>query len=185
MPIDIVQHLRNENYPRAIFFKRLLWAFCEIPFRLSPTPLHSWRVFLLRCLGARIGLGVRIYPSTRVTFPWNLSVADHVVIGRNVKIYALASIAIETNVLVSQGAHLCAGSHDYTRPNLPIAHAPIHVECGTWISSDAFIGPGVTIGAGCVVGARAVVFSDVPPSSMVIGNPAKVIKQIGPEKDAP
>ena len=184
MSIDIVQHLRNDNYPHATLLKRVLWAFCEVLFRISPTPLHGWRVFLLRCFGARIGRGVRIYPSTQVTFPWNLSIADHVVIGYDVKLYALATIAIESHVLVSQGAHLCAGSHDYRQPNFPIAHAPIHVEGGTWIAVDAFIGPGVTIGAGSVVGARAVVVRDVPPGSVVVGNPARVIKKVAPRDDA-
>jgi len=107
MSIDIVQHLRNDNYPHATLLKRVLWVFCEVLFRISPTPLHGWRVFLLRCFGAQIGRGVRIYPSTQVTFPWNLSIADHVVVGYDVKLYALATIAIESHVLVSQ-APICA-----------------------------------------------------------------------------
>jgi putative colanic acid biosynthesis acetyltransferase WcaF len=184
MPIDIVQHLRNDNYPRATLLKRILWAFCGALFRFSPPPFHGWRRFVLRCFGARIGRGVRIYPSTQVTFPWNLSIADHVIVGPDVKLYALATISIESHVLVSQGAHLCAGSHDYRQPNLPNAHAPIRVEGGTWIAADAFIGPGVTIGAGSVVGARAVVVRDVPAGSVVVGNPARVIKKIPPGEDA-
>ncbi len=181
MRIDIVQHLRNDNYPRSTRIKWALWAGCQVLFRFSPTPLHAWRALLLRCFGARIGRGVRIYPSVRVTFPWNLQIADHVIIGPDVRLYALAPIAIESHVLVSQGAHLCAGSHDYHQPNLPIAHAPIRVEGGTWIAADAFVGPGVTIGAGSVVGARAAVVCDVPPRSVMAGNPARVIKTIPPD----
>ena len=83
MPLDIVQHLRNQNYPPATQVRRVLWGLVRISFRLSPTPLHGWRNFLLRCLGARIGRGVRIHPSVRVMFPWNLTISDHVVIGRD------------------------------------------------------------------------------------------------------
>jgi putative colanic acid biosynthesis acetyltransferase WcaF len=113
-------------------------------------------------------------------FPWNLTISDHVVIGRDANLYSLAAIAIDRHVLISQGVHLCAGSHDYRQPNFPIAHAPISIAGGTWLASEAFIGPGVTIGAGSVVGARAVVMRDVAPGSLVAGNPAQVVKHLGP-----
>lgn len=178
MPIDIVQHLRNRNYPRSVQLKRVAWALLAPAFRLSPPFCAGWRNFLLRLFGASIGRGVRIHPSVRIMFPWNLRISDHVVIGRDANLYALASIAIRPHVLVSQGAHLCAGSHDYRRPNFPIAHAPIVIESGTWIAAEAFVGPGVTIGAGGVVGARAVVVNDVPAGSLVAGNPARVVKNL-------
>lgn len=132
----------------------------------------------MRCFGAKIGRGVRIHPSVRVMFPWNLRIANHVVIGRDTRLYALAKITIDPNVLVSQGVHLCAGSHDYRQPHFPIAHAPIRVGAGTWIAADAFVGPGVEVGAGAVVGARAVVMRDVAATSLVAGNPARVIKKL-------
>jgi len=176
MRFDIAQHLCNDNYPAPVRLKWVAWSLCQIFFRFSPTPFHAWRIFLLRCFGAKIGRGVRIYPSVEVTFPWNLTIADNVVVGRKVQLYALAPIEIGSHVLVSQGVHLCAGSHDYCRPNLPIAHAPILVKGGTWIAADAFVGPGVTIEPDCVIGARAVVMRDIPPNSLAAGNPAKVIR---------
>lgn len=179
MPIDIVQHLRNRNYPRSTQVKRVLWVLCTPLFAWSPAPLHGWRNVLLRLFGATIGRGVRIHPSVRVMFPWNLRFADHVVVGRGVNLYALAPIAIQSHVLVSQNAHLCAGSHDYRLPNFPIAHAPIEICAGTWIAADAFIGPGVVVGAGAVVAARAVVMRDVASDTLVAGNPARAVKKIG------
>lgn len=178
MPIDIVQHLQNKNYSRATQAKRIGWGLCRPLFAVSPNFCVGWRNFLLRLLGAKIGCGVRIHRSVRVMFPWNLHVADHVVVGRNVNLYALAPISIAPHVLISQGAHLCAGSHDYRQPNFPIAHAPIQIETGTWIAADAFIGPGVVVGTGAVVAARAVVVRDVAPRTVVAGNPAKPIKQL-------
>ena len=178
MPIDIVQHLQNRNYPRAIQLKRVVWGLLTPLFAWSPTPLYGWRNFLLRLLGANLGQGVRIHPSVRIMFPWNLHFADQVIVGRDVNLYALASIRIHSHVLISQGAHLCAGSHDYRHVNFPIAHAPIEIHSGTWIAADAFIGPGLVVGAGAVVGARAVVSRDVPPATVVVGNPARVIKHL-------
>jgi putative colanic acid biosynthesis acetyltransferase WcaF len=72
---------------------------------------------------------------------------------------------------------VCAGTHDYTKPNLPLERPPIAIGSGVWIAAGAFIGPGVTVGDNTVVGARAVVMSDVEPGVVVAGNPAKVIKQ--------
>lgn len=178
MAIEIPQHLRNRNYPAHVQVKRVVWGALVPLFRFSPPPCHGWRRFLLRCLGARIGAGVRIHPSVQVMFPWNLDFADHVVIGREVRLYALAPIRIARSVLVSQGVHLCAGSHDYTQPHFPIAHAPIEIASGVWLAADAFVGPGVHIGAGSVVGARAVVTKDVAPGVVVAGNPARVIRTL-------
>jgi putative colanic acid biosynthesis acetyltransferase WcaF len=178
MPIDIVQHLRNQNYSRATQLRRVVWALCTPFFACSPAPLHGWRNLLLRLCGARLGTGVRIHPSVKVMFPWNLRFEDHVVVGRDVRLYALAPIIIHRDVLVSQNAHLCAGSHDYRQPNFPIAHAPIEIHRGTWIAADAFIGPGVIVGAGAVVAARAVVVRNVDAATVVAGNPARVVKKI-------
>jgi putative colanic acid biosynthesis acetyltransferase WcaF len=180
MPIDIVQHLRNENYPLAVQLRRVSWGLANVAFHASPNFLHGWRNFLLRCSGATIGRGVRIHPSVQVMFPWNLQIADHVVVGRDVKLYALAPIVIESSVLISQGVHLCAGSHDYRQANFPIAHAPIRIGTGTWIAADAFVGPGVLIGAAVVVGARAVVVRDVARDSLVVGNPARLVRKLNP-----
>ena len=77
--------------------------------------------------------------------------------------------------MVSQYAHLCAGTHDHTRPDLPLIKSPITLEDDVWIAADAFVGPGVTVGQGTVVGARASVFKDLPPWKICIGNPAHPI----------
>lgn len=52
-----------------------------------------------------------------------------------------------------------------------------HIHDGAWIGMRAMIMPGLTIGEGAVIGAGAIVTHDVPPYTMVAGNPAQVIKQ--------
>jgi len=61
--------------------------------------------------------------------------------------------------------------------------APIRVERNVWIGFDSCILPGVTIGEGSIVGARSVVTQNVPPFTIVAGNPARVIREV--LKDAP
>jgi putative colanic acid biosynthesis acetyltransferase WcaF len=60
---------------------------------------------------------------------------------------------------------------------LPLLKPPIKVGSGVWIAREAFIGPGVTVHDNAVVGARAVVMKDVPPATVVAGNPAQVVKE--------
>ena len=88
----------------------------------------------------------------------------------------MARIRFGQYSLASQGAHLCAGTHDIADPNFQLMARPIVIGERAWIAADAFVGPGVTIGEGAVLGARAVAFSDLPPWSVSIGNPAHVVK---------
>lgn len=57
---------------------------------------------------------------------------------------------------------------------------PIRIERNAWIGFSACVLPGVTIGEGSIVGARSVVTADVPPFTIVAGNPARVIRQLEP-----
>jgi putative colanic acid biosynthesis acetyltransferase WcaF len=93
-----------------------------------------------------------------------------------VKLYALGAIKIGAKVTVSQGAHLCAGSHDYEDPKFLLLKLPITIQDSAWVCADAFVGPNVTIGEGAVIAARAVVVKDVASWEVVGGNPSKRIK---------
>jgi acetyltransferase-like isoleucine patch superfamily enzyme len=59
---------------------------------------------------------------------------------------------------------------------------PIRIDRNVWIGFDACVLPGVTIGEGAVIGARSVVVEDVPPFSVAVGNPARVIRKLDPPK---
>jgi putative colanic acid biosynthesis acetyltransferase WcaF len=118
-----------------------------------------------------------MYPSARIYFPWNIELGDWSAVGENTLVYNLGRITIGKKVTISHGAHLCAGSHDYRMPDMPLLKPPITIGDQAWICADAFVGPGVTVGEGAVVGARAVVVKDVEPWTIVAGNPACAIKK--------
>ena len=63
-------------------------------------------------------------------------------------------------------------------------HAPVVIEDNVWIGEFAAIMKGVTIGRGSVVGCHCVVTKDVPPYSVVAGNPARVVKSLRKEEKA-
>lgn len=172
---DLAAHRRNHNYPTSVYVKRVIWGALKPLFRFSPRPMYGFRNWLLRRLGARVGARVITYPQTEIFFPWNLVVGDDSIISWDVKIYNLGPIEIGRHTLISQGVQLCAGTHDFRQPNLPLLTPPIQVGSGVWLCAGAFVGPGVKIGDHAVVGARAIVVRDVQPGDVVAGNPAKVV----------
>ena len=156
---------------------RKTWACVSLLlFRLSPTPLHCWRRFLLRAFGAKIGRRARIYPTVRVWAPWNLVLGNESTLGYRVNCYNCATVTLEDWALVSQDTTLCAATHDYRLSSFPLVTRPISVGKHAWVCAEAFIGPGVNIGEGAVVGARSCVVADVAAWTVVGGNPAKFLK---------
>ena len=131
----------------------------------------------MRLFGAKIGKGVHIYPGVRIWAPWNLVCGDETGVANGVTLYDQGVISLGRRVVISQGAHLCAGTHDYTLPGFPLVTQPIVVESEAWIAAEAFVHPGVTIGEGAVIGARSVVTKNMPSWMVCAGHPCKPIKQ--------
>jgi len=164
---------------RSAFVVQLWWLIQMWLFSLSPQFMYGWRCFLLRLFGARIGRGVLIRPSVKVTYPWKLSIGDLAWVGDDVVLYSLGEIEIGANAVISQRSYLCAASHDYTKPDFPIYAKKICIGEQAWLATDVFVSPGVTVGMGAVVGARSSVFHDLPPMMVCVGSPAKPVKSRG------
>ena len=178
--VDLVDPGKRHRSPWSLRAKvgRLLWAIVERTlFRWSPQPFYLWRVWLLRLFGAKIHSRAYIRSSVTIAVPWNLSVGANSAVGDHAILYTLGPIRIGERVTISQYAHLCAGTHDYTLPDLPLLRPPIVVEDDVWIATEVFVGPGVSIRKGVVVGACAAVFGDLPPWMVCVGNPARPLKQ--------
>ncbi|MFL6545400.1 MAG: putative colanic acid biosynthesis acetyltransferase [Verrucomicrobia bacterium] len=171
--LNVEKNRRARKYSSAELTRRVLWTLAQPLFRFSPRPCFGWRRFLLRCFGAKVGHSVHVYPTATIYFPWNLEAGDETAIGERALIYNLGRVTLGARVTVSHGAHVCAGTHDHTKPDFPLLRPPIIVGPEAWICADAFVGPGVTIGEGAIVGARAVAMKDVRPWTIVIGNPAR------------
>jgi putative colanic acid biosynthesis acetyltransferase WcaF len=174
----------NDPYTQPSFslgnrVARALWGVVWLLlFRPSPRPFHAWRRLLLRLFGAQMGAHSNVYPKVKVWAPWMLQIGNQVGIADGVVLYNMAPMVIEDNCVVSQGAHLCGGSHDINSSNFQLIAKPIKLKKNVWICAEAFVGLGVTIAEGCVVGARAVVVRTIAdPWTVWTGNPAVLKKK--------
>lgn len=173
--IDVSSNRAARKWSRRELAVRVLWRLITPLFRFSPRPFWGWRRTILRLFGASVGINVHIYPSVRVTIPWNIKLGDHCAIGDRVIVYALGPITIGSCTTISQGVHLCAGSHEWRDPAMPLTKPPILIGKSVWICADAFIGPNVKIGDNAIIGARSVAMKDVDDACIMIGNPARKV----------
>jgi putative colanic acid biosynthesis acetyltransferase WcaF len=158
--------------------RRALWMIIGRPlFRASFHNWYRYRATILRLFGAKIGRGVAIRPSAWVEVPWMLSLDDDVTVGDFAILYSLGPIRIGARTIISQYAHLCAGTHDYTDHTFRLIRTPITVGRDVWIGADSFVGPGVVIGDLTVLGARSSAYRNLDPGSVYVGNPARRVKE--------
>jgi putative colanic acid biosynthesis acetyltransferase WcaF len=180
-PLNIDANRRALKWSTRELIGRALWELLSVPlFAWSPRPFWSWRRAILRIFGAKVGRHVHIFPSAKISIPWNLSIGDYSAIGDGAILYALGPVSIGERVTISQYAHLCAGSHDYSDQAMLLLKLPIVIEDDVWVCADAFVGPNVKIEKQSIVGARSVVVSDVAKGVIVGGNPARIIRKRPP-----
>ncbi|MHB1414178.1 MAG: acyltransferase [Chloroflexota bacterium] len=104
-------------------------------------------------------------------------------IGESVVIRGQGGVTIGDSVLIAPQAKILAVNHnfaDVTRPVIEqgISGEGITVEGGAWIGAGAAVLDGVRVGKGAVIGANAVVTRDIPPYSVAVGSPARVIRDL-------
>ncbi len=158
--------------------KEALWLVVSLLlFQWCPLKLSALKCAVLRAFGARVGRGVVIKPQVKITFPWKLTLGDHVWLGEECWLLNLAPITLGNHVCISQRAFLCTGNHDFTKPAFDLIVKPIQVATGAWIGAGAFVGPGVSVGSHAVLTAGSVATAELPPDRIYRGHPAVFVKQ--------
>lgn len=94
----------------------------------------------------------------------------------------IGPLSVKQDVLLAQHVVLSALNHSYQDTRLPIRKQAVHTEPivigeGSWLGAHAVVLPGIKIGRNAVVAAGAVVTRDVPDFSVVVGNPARVVRR--------
>ena len=160
----------KSRYIRAISFYMANHFFMKFP-------SYSLRHFFLRKVcKIKIGVGTSINMSCFVTGS-NIEIGNNTVINRDIYLDGRAGIRIGNKVNVSHKVIIQSLTHNPQCPNFLCEVKPVVIEDYAWIGTLALILPGVTVGEGAVIGAGAVVAKDIPPYTIAVGNPAKVVKE--------
>ncbi|MFA5102774.1 MAG: acyltransferase [Candidatus Thermoplasmatota archaeon] len=141
---------------------------------------------LLRLMGVSFGSHVEVFSITSIASPNKLRIGDNVWIGKNVSLYAESGIQIGNNVMVAKDVSIISSDHDFTDSRqlikdqgMRVQDTPVVIGNNVWIGEKAIILKKVTVSENSIVGAGAVVTKDVPPNTIVAGNPAKQIGNRG------
>ncbi|MEY2565783.1 MAG: hypothetical protein QOE35_312 [Actinomycetota bacterium] len=117
------------------------------------------------------------YPAPRLT------IGDRTRIGRSCHIACVGEVTIGEDVLTADQIYIADTYHGFEQPGRPIAQQPmapprpVVIERGAFLGIRSVVLQGVTVGSNAYVGAGAVVTEDVPPRTVVVGNPARVVRR--------
>jgi acetyltransferase-like isoleucine patch superfamily enzyme len=183
--MDTAKRIQYEAYS---YFENLAWSLLNI------LP-HFARDLFFRLVFKRFGRGCFIDYDVYVRYPFKVSIGDRTAINRGCRLYSSymvkdAEIIIGNHVALGPQVTFFTAGHDHGTIDLKDTAATIKVGDHVWIGGGSFILHGVTIGDGAVVGAGSTVTRDVPPWSIAVGNPAKVvgrrsISDVTPEQRIP
>ena len=148
--------------------------------QLSFQNTEAIRALFEELTGKNIETNFTLIPPFYTSGGDEIRVGQNVFINQNCTFYDLGGIDIADNVLIGPNVNIITSSHplEPSQRRSATIGRPIVIEQGVWIASAATILGGVTIGENSVVAAGAVVTRDVPPNTLVGGNPAKVIRSI-------
>jgi acetyltransferase-like isoleucine patch superfamily enzyme len=166
-----IRHARNLRLGRGVYLDKGVYlhatpggiAIGDNTCVMHNTELHVFNFRNLPHAYIRIGRATFIGESVVVRGQGGVTIGDSVLIAPQVKILAVN--------------HNCA---DASRPVIEqgITAFGITIEDGAWIGAGAAILDGVCVGRGAVVGANAVVTRDVPPRTLVVGAPARIVREL-------
>lgn len=129
--------------------------------------------------------GKNLDETTTLIPPFYTDFGRNTVIGKNCMIqqcctfFDRGGITIGNGVFIGPKVNLVTLNHDMNPSNRNATIArPIVIKNNVWIGINATVLQGVTVGENAIIGAGAVVTKDVPPNTIVAGNPARMIKTI-------
>jgi acetyltransferase-like isoleucine patch superfamily enzyme len=182
--------MRVSNRNAAVFAYSTysyVWNMVWLVLEISPQFIRNkfFKIFF-----KNFGTGCLVDYGSYVRYPWKISIGKNVAINRGCELYASMQtrdgvITLKDYAVLGPKVTIFTAGHDYSALDLPDISAPVTICSYAWIGGNTTILPGITIGEGAVIGAGSVVTKDVPPYSVAVGNPAKIIKtrSFSPKED--
>lgn len=160
-------HLFRSEMPKAVEYGKGASTYLGTMFDVGPR--------------GRVRLGsYALVHGARIICDSEIEIGDYALISWNVVLMDTYRLSMNPEQRRAQLQRAAMSKSRIATGDIPAR--PIRIERNVWIGFDACILPGVTIGEGSVVGAKSVVTTDVPPFTIVAGNPAKLIRKIEPEE---
>ena len=177
MNVDLSLTTNRDYMPGRPFVVRALWVAVEALLLLNPL-VSSYRLkrAILRLFGAHVGDHVIIKPGVHVKYPWRLWVGDNCWLGERCWIDNMEDVTLGDNVVVSQGAYLCTGNHDWTDPGMGLTAQPILIGNGAWVGAFARVAPGRRLAEESILLLGGVMLRDSEPRGIYAGNPAELVR---------
>jgi acetyltransferase-like isoleucine patch superfamily enzyme len=172
-------------YPLANIKNRFLFAEYGRDVYIGPGVIINRPRFI--SLGDRVRIlrntSINLHPRDRHSQEILLELGNDVIISENCYISACNSIIIEENVGISPNVMIIDNSRkpgDVSRPSKEqdiSKDGYVKIGADSWIAFGSCVLPNVTIGRHCIIGALSVVNTDIPPYSVAVGSPARVVKR--------
>lgn len=174
-----LSRFNNADFPKgAGTVKMTLWYFTNALFFINPLfPFRGPKPVLLRLFGAKVGRGVVIHPGVNIKYPWKLTIGDHCWIGQRAWLDNIDQLTLGNHVVISQGAMIIQGSHNYKKVDYPTMSGPVTLENGSWVGAGALVMLGVTMKSHSVLAAGSVATKDLEPYTIHQGNPAQPLRE--------
>lgn len=152
--------------------------------RLTYDDADEVRALFSQLIGKTVDSSFLLIPPFYATGGHGIDVGRNVFINQNCTLYDLGGIRIADNVMIGPNVSIITSGHPIApseRRDFVIAK-PIVIEANVWIAANVTLIGGVTVGENSVLAAGCVVTRDVPPDTLVAGNPAKVIRSIADDE---
>ena len=155
-------------------------AITATPNRLTYDDVAEVRALFRDLIGKPVDDSFVLIPPFYTESGVNIRVGRNVFVNQNCTFYDLGGLDIADDVLIGPNVSLMTSGHPLapSQRRSGVTAKPIAIERNVWIAAGTTIIGGVTIGENSVVAAGSVVTKDVPPNTLVGGNPARVIRSI-------
>lgn len=142
----------------------------------TPEEVHG---FMAEVLDKSLPQSTTVLPTLYIDYGKPVSIGEDCFIQQCCTFFGRCGITIGNSVYIGPKVNLITINHDVDPENRSATYGkPIIIEDKVWIGINSTVLPGARIGYGSIIGANSVVTKDVPPMTIVAGNPARIIKKI-------